>query len=64
MWVAERCYFESSKLAEHVGPGELAEVDRMMDDMDACVVRAEELALSVPGAREKIRAAREAWGQS
>lgn len=64
VWVAERCYFESSKLAEYVGPGELAEVDRIMDDMDVCVVRAEELAASVPGAAEKIAAAREAWGQS
>lgn len=64
VWTAERCYFESSKLAEYVGPGDLAEVDRIMDDMDACVVRAEGLAASVPGAPEKIAAAREAWAES
>lgn len=64
VWAVDRCYFESSKLAEYVGPGDTAEVDRMMDTMDEYVVRAEELAASVPGAAEKIRAAREAWGQS
>lgn len=60
VWTVDTCYFEASKLAEYVGPGDLAEVDTMMDKLDACVVRAEELAASVPGAPEKIRAAREA----
>lgn len=64
VWTVDTCYFEASKLAEYVGPGDLAEVDRMMDTMDEYVVRAEELAASVPGAPEKIRAAREAWAES
>ena len=60
VWAVDTCYFEASKLAEYVGPGDLAEVDRMMDTMDEYAVRAEELAASVPGAAEKIRAARDA----
>lgn len=58
VWTADTCYFEASKLAEYVGPGELAEVDRIMDDMDEYVVLAEELAASVPGAAERIATAR------
>lgn len=64
VWTVDTCYLEASRLAEHVDPVDLAEVDRMMDSMDACVAYAEELAASVPGAPEKIRAAREAWAES
>lgn len=61
VWTVDTCYFEASKLAEYVGPGDLAEVDRMMDKLDEYVVRAEELAASVPGAPEKIAASRAAF---
>lgn len=64
VWTVDTCYSEAAKLTEYVGPGDLAKVDTMMDKLDEYVVRAEELAASVPGAPEKIRAAREAWAES
>lgn len=46
---AEAAYAGAAQLTEYADPGDLDEVDQLLDALDVCLVRVEELAAAIEG---------------